>query len=362
MIDREYLENGIADFDFRRPNCPAAPAGSPLDLEVRYLGSGGIYIAWRDDALLLGPYFSNPGSLFTAQLGRLRFDEPRIARGMRDLDKSRIRAIATGHSHFDHLGDVPVLLRDYVRKATVYVNRDGEQMLAAYGDELKPRVVAVDAFVGEWITVPREDGSPSLFRIMPVRWDHAPPVCRYGRWPCTYANCRVQHPWTSPWTDRPMKKLCGGDTFAYVIDLLGTNGEVRFRLYYNDAAASDRAALPPAHLRAERAFDLAVICMASYEHAHRYPEALLQALQPAHILISHYEDFFVKSSGSWRFVPLMSNAKADRFMRRLKDTMQSCPTPPQKPTGTVCGPMTSRWSMPVPHWPLYFYLQSGGDS
>src|SRR5687767_3113979 len=93
---------GGDDFDFKQKHeCVAAQAGEG-QVEVRYLGSGGVYIEWREEALLIGPSFSNP-SIFRAAVGRAKFNEGRIARALDVLDLGKVRAILAGHSHYDHI-------------------------------------------------------------------------------------------------------------------------------------------------------------------------------------------------------------------------------------------------------------------
>jgi L-ascorbate metabolism protein UlaG (beta-lactamase superfamily) len=360
-IDRAFLENGTGSFDFRKPVC-AEPASPPAEsVEIRYLGSGGIYAAWRNDAILIGPYFSNAG-LFRALAGCLRFDEARIASGMAPLDAGRIQAILTGHSHFDHIGDVPLLLRDYVPGAIVYTNNSGRDMLAAYQRTLQPHVVSVESRAGTWIPIPRRDGSMSSIRIKPIRWEHAPQICRFNRRLCTFARCELPEPWSKPWTSQRMRTMCGGATFAYVVDFLDGDGTVRFRIFYNDSAAGGSIVPSAADAGDGHPFDVAVLCMASYHFVRDYPEALLEVLEPRHIVVSHYDDFFVKSDGSWRFVPLLTNRKAKIFFERLRASAARFSNDARGPITPVCGPMTRRWSMPVPQWPLYFVPSTGGAS
>ncbi|MCU1349079.1 MAG: hypothetical protein JWO56_2109 [Acidobacteria bacterium] len=343
VIDAPYTSTGHS-FDFRQPDCPAVPEPLPAAAGVRYLGSGGVAITWQGATLLAGPYLSHAGSLVAANFGRVQFDTQRIDEGLREIDLPSVRAIITGHSHFDHIGDVPDIVTRLTPTATVYTNTSGVKMLAAYGGI---QTHTVDPAAG-WMHIPN-----SRFRIRAMRWDHAPQLCRLNRFPCTYAKCPGGPPWTTEWPKHRMRDLCGGETFAYLIDLLGkSNDEVRFRIYYNDSAASQ--AFAPPQLPDTRPVDLAVLCMASYNMVYGYPEALLQALQPRHVLVSHYDDFFVRQTGSWRFVPLLTNRKANRFLQRVKDLVPPLGNVSRPPDTTVCGPSTARWSMPVPGWPLYF--------
>jgi hypothetical protein len=47
VIRQEFLDNGTRDFDFMDPDCGSRVVAVPRDaVEVRYLGSGGVYIRW----------------------------------------------------------------------------------------------------------------------------------------------------------------------------------------------------------------------------------------------------------------------------------------------------------------------------
>ena len=343
IIRKEFLTNGTGDFDFRRPQCPPVPSPPPHAVEVRHLGSGGVAIGWNGALVLIGPYFSRPGSVTAAQFDNLRFDDARIARGMKAIDAAKVRAIMAGHAHFDHLGDVPHIVRHFTPSANVYVNDSGVNMLAAYRDV---RAFSVQHSVGQWTPIPN-----TAIRFTPIPSAHAPQLCRANRWPCVYAGGEVAERWTGDWTQRKYRDLRCGKTHALIIDLLNANDTVRFRIYYNDAAAAPPNGIPPDVFTP---VDLAVVCMASYHFVDDYPEALLRALAPRHVLVSHYDDFFAAQDGSWTFVPLLTDFKANEFMRRMRKTLSGAATPPRPPVSAVCGPMTDRWSMPVPGWPLYF--------
>src|SRR5205085_4218484 len=110
----------------------------------------------------LGPYFSRPGSLTAAQFGRVRFDDARIDAGMRPFDAARVRAIITGHSHFDHLADIPRVARR-ASGAAVFTNASGVKMLASY-----PAIPAHAVVVHQWTRIPN-----SAIRFQAIPSPHA---------------------------------------------------------------------------------------------------------------------------------------------------------------------------------------------
>ena len=53
------------------------------------------------------------------------------SRGLADIDVPAVEAVFAGHSHYDHIGDLPVVL-GMADRAQVFVNRSGVHALAPY--------------------------------------------------------------------------------------------------------------------------------------------------------------------------------------------------------------------------------------
>lgn len=95
-------------------------------------------------------------------------------------------------------------------------------------------------------------------------------------------------------------------------------------------------------------YDVAILCIASYDFVHGYPEAVLRGVRPRHVLLAHYEDFFSKSEERWHFVPLLSGKKAARFITRMLATHAIAGGLAAETTKPVCGAAGDGWTMPVP--------------
>jgi len=318
---------GGEPFDFGCPCCEAETADQAGKVRVVTLGSGGVYIHWGHDAILIGPSFSNPG-LLRAEFGLLKFDATQIKKVQGLID---VRAIFAGHSHYDHIGDIPEVVKTY--DVPVHVNESGRKMLAAYPD-IKTCSLEADKPVP--VT--------SSITVTPVVSDHAPQVCRWRWLPfCTYAEGEVPTEWTRPWTKHFLRRMKGGQTFAFVIELRDETG-VRYRIYYNDASAS----WPLGRPSSDGTFDLAILCMAQWNWVKDYPTRLLMELHPRYVLVSHFDNFFRKDEKG--FVPNLSNASAEKFLTILNDHVSGS----GGPTNCVCGVKTARWTMPVPGSSLLF--------
>lgn len=324
----------IGGFDFAAPRCKAFHDIDPEKVEVRTLGSGGLYVRWRGEALLVGPQFSNPG-IVRAAFGKSQFDRARIARALAPLDLAAVRGIVIGHAHYDHIGDLPIVARSpYATRGRIYVNASGEKLLNAYSD-LQARTTIIRA--GDVFDV-----SPS-FRVRVIESSHAPQVCPGNFWPCVYARGEVPDAWTTEWSRHPLYTFRGGQTFAFDIEVRDAGG-TRFRIYYNDSSSG-------ATFVKMDSFDLAVLTMAQWRWARgNYPTDLLETLQPGHVLVSHWDNFFSKGEEKFRFVGNLSDKSAAKFLSIVDQHTGDSGAP----TNDVCGVTTPRYTVAVPGSSLLF--------
>src|ERR1700710_1046135 len=154
-----------APFDFQYPPCaPALKAAAPPAMggggEVRYVGAAGIYLRWGEDSILLGPFFSNP-NLFRVLVGKWGMDRPAIDRGLAGIPVSEVEAIFAGHSHYDHIGDLPAVLA-VADHARVFVNRTGVRALAPYA---AARSAAFEEQKDQWVWLTRGAGERRPIRF-----------------------------------------------------------------------------------------------------------------------------------------------------------------------------------------------------
>ncbi len=341
VIRGEHVPNHFGrDFDFRNPGCKAAPrpAARPDDVLVRYLGAGGLYLEWRGVSLLTSPFFSNPGR-FRAPFGRLAANQVRIDGGLKGMDLKDVRAILVGHSHYDHLADVPRVAETFCPKARVYVNRSGANVLAGLAP-LRGRIDCLEDKAQQgWIRLRDETGRDLPVRFRAVETVHAPLF-----WHLPWSPGEVKKAWDKGWDGHRFRQLRVGKPFAFVIDLLDPDDTVRFRIYYQDAASPESKGYP--EIGDGVPYDLAVLCMASFRYVKNHPGGILGNLQPRHVLVIHYEDFFRDPAKPVRFVPLLTDHLADEFLDRVQTSLAGIET--AGPVDPVCGPSSAAATMPLP--------------
>lgn len=302
------------------------PGAATERVQLQYLGSGGVLLRRGGTALMTPPFYSNP-PLYQVGLGiRLVPDEGRIERGLPRVDD--VRAVLVGHGHYDHLMDLPVVLRHLPPDVVVYGNDTTRHLLAPWlPDE---RRVALNARrgswkrPGEWIRVA---GTP--FRFMALESDHSPHMG-----PIELYQGVVEQDVTEPPSDA--NEWPEGETLAFLIDVLRDDGSVLLRLHYQDAASRAPAGFPPpVHMLDTRPVDVEILTVGGYATVDAYPEAITLRLSPRHAVLAHWEDFFLAPDRGPR---VLRTTDLDAFVHRLERVL----------------PADAGWTLPAPGVSLWF--------
>lgn len=302
-------------------------------IQFTYLGSGGWLIAWRGRRVLTAPFFTNPG-LFRTAFGTIETDPKLVDRFLPPVDD--VESILAGHSHYDHLLDISYIATKHAPRATIYGNDTMVNLLAATlpgsrrvslqskaGDHQRP---------GEWTSL-----AGGAMRVMALRSEHAPHFFGIK----LYCGDVLE-----PQSELPTKatRWKEGQTLAFLIDLLNEDGSIAFRLHYQDSASRPPFGFPP-HTGGtiDRPVDLAILCVASFSQTSGYPESAIERLDPQHLLLGHWEDFFRPRTLPIRSVPLSS---VTTFIRRMKAVM----------------PPSAGWNLPQPGQSFVFERRRDSSS
>ncbi|MFQ5720377.1 MAG: MBL fold metallo-hydrolase [Acidobacteriota bacterium] len=300
----------------------AAPdrTADPGDVEVRYLGAGGVSLQRGDDHILTAPFFSNP-SLGKVVFGRIHAD-PRRFPPQLEVWTRDVQAILIGHAHYDHLMDLPQLAPYLPPDVVLYGNDTAAHILAAV-PALAGRVEALNARAGtaaragDWIPI-----AGGRMRLMALRSGHAPHFAGMLFYSGSYDTD----------LDRLPSRASGwkmGQPLSFIIDVLDSGATIPlYRIFYQDAASAPPAGIPPPMADGKR-FDLAILCVAGFSKVHHYPEAVVKALRPAAVMLIHWEDFFAPPGPPWHPV---TGTNPAMFIERLKQVL----------------PPSSRFWMPSP--------------
>jgi hypothetical protein len=295
----------------------------PRPLDINYLGAGGFYIRRGSDAILTAPYFSNR-NLLRVVAGPLRPD-PEAIEAFLPPEADDVAAILVGHAHFDHAMDLPYIARYRATNAVIYGNNTLKNILLA---DLPPDrlesvqnsagVYHLNGRAGGWIYLPERN-----VRFMALESEHAPHF-----WGIKFFGGEVREPQRRlPRTGWGWKD---GMTLAYLIDFMGTDGSIDFRILYQDTAVNSPpyGGIPALPEDEQRPPDVLILCMASFDQVRNYPEGVIQMTAPRQIIVGHWEDFFRPADEQLRVVRLTNGQK---FMDRLHHAAPETPAYLPKP-------------------------------
>lgn len=266
--------------------------GTPGDakVEVRYLGVGGFYVRRGEDSILFAPSFTNPS--FSALLSNdaIQSDPERVdaclKKAVSEEELAKLGFILVGHAHYDHLMDVPWVMRKHAPKAIALGSRTMRHILAGAG--LADRTLVVDGCaaprtgaMGRWIY-----NDKGTIRVLAIESEHSPHLWKAKLMTGYYTVDRT----TLPRTGLGWKE---GQTYAYLVDFLTPDGQVDFRIHFQDAASRDGyGAVPAAAKEGDVRVDLAITCVGASQTVVDYPTPFLRNAQPRHVVLGHWEDFF----------------------------------------------------------------------
>jgi hypothetical protein len=304
----------LPDADAPAPDAVDAPAAvDDTPLEVDELGVQGFVLRHGDDVVMTAPLFTRQSAIEVTFNVALAPDTAAIEAGLVDEPLADVRAVISGHAHYDHLIDVPHVL-DLAPNAVAYTNLTGRHVLAALAPDRpagctnaapvpglpRDRVIAVDdplashvdytncpdqrppgaPLEGSWLAVPG-----SRVRLMAVCSQHPAQVGPYhfGEGSIDEDQCALPSA-ASGWLE--------GQTLAFLIDFLDDNGKPAFRVFYQDAPTNPPIGHVPAALLADKQVDLAILCVGSADAVEDHPGQVLANLMPRYALSGHWEDFF----------------------------------------------------------------------
>lgn len=289
---------------------PGEP-GYAHTLQAQYLGSGGFLIRKGTNAVMTAPFYSNPGLLRVGLGLPITSDTNLVDRILPPVED--VAGILVGHSHYDHLMDVPFIAKHRAAGAKVYGSATTSNILSA--ECLSERLVDVEEGAGEFTAggqIGRWHSVNGQVRIMALRSEHAPHIGCLKFFKGTVSQAQTNLPTTAyGWRE--------GQTLAYLIDFLDADKRVEYRVFYHDSAVNcpKYGGLPLLPGSENRPPDLDILCMASFHNVAGYPEYVVQQHRPKYVVIAHWEDFF-RSPLKEPKVVRMTNAR--KFLKRLTNS------------------------------------------
>lgn len=285
-------------YSLKADMCPVRTLADPAAprVDIQYLGSGGYLVRRGTDAALFAPVYSNPTAP-EVFLGHEFRTEARLVDSLLPAEADKAQAIIVGHSHYDHLLDTPWIATHRATSANIYGSSTTRHLLASVRPELQKRspandVVALDAQADAkaWVPIPN-----SRMRLLAIPSEHSDQFrfSAFGLvWPLHAFRGEVTEDAAA--LPKTAAEWAEGRTFAYLLDFLDDSGETQFRVYFQDSGAHAGVGGGPAPGDpAYRKVDVALLCGSGDFRGLDHPSAIVAQLQPRHVIIGHWEDFFV---------------------------------------------------------------------
>jgi hypothetical protein len=322
---------------------PVAP------LEIDGLGVQGFVLRWNQDAVMTAPLFTRQSALDVTLNMPIASDTAAIDQNLAGEPLDEVRAIVSGHAHYDHFLDVPHIMQ-LAPNATAVTNLTGRHILAALAPDScgvppesplpRSRVIAMDdplASHVDYTNCPdqRPDGAPlegewlqvtAHVRLKAFCSMHPAQVGPYhfGAGAIDTDQCALPEA-ASGWLE--------GQTLAFLIDFLDDSGTPAYRVYYQDAPTDAPIGHVPDAVLAEKQVDVALLCVGSSDAVADQPGAILANLQPRFALSGHWEDFF-QPVGSTAPIPLLD---VNGYVERANQAMPGAPDPGFLVDGALAG-------------------------
>ncbi len=245
----------------------AAPAHLPAGLSVRWLGTAGFVLASGGTTLLIDPYLTRVG-LGAYLRGPIRPDLERLAREI-----PVAAAVVVGHSHFDHVMDVPDIARR--TGARVIGSRSTANLMRATG---LPEAQILECHGGEIVDV-------GPFKITMIPSEHS----RFA------LGNKVPYPGDIPCSCELPVRGSGyrcGQVFGIAIELDG------FCIYHMGSANLIDDAIT------HKDIDLFLMGISGRHATDNYIPRVLRRLSPRVVLPMHYDNFFRAAERPMTLLPL----------------------------------------------------------
>ena len=245
----------------KNPNV-SPPADS---IRVTYLGVNGFQFETHGHALLVDPYFTRVGLWAGALNERVESNSTRVAEGLENVHHNP-DAILVTHAHFDHLLDVPEIMRR--TRARLIAGPTAVRLVTSFGISgtacraVKPGSVQR---IGPW-----------TIRVVAAQHDHL-----FGKIPFNGRSTSSKPMKASDWVL--------GEPLAFVIEAAGK------RIYIDSGGIPGAPPSPRI-----RDVDLAILGVALPDSRERFAEAVRQ-LKPRYIFPSHQDDMFAPLDRGFAF-------------------------------------------------------------
>jgi len=316
-------------------------------LEVQWLGVQGFVLRRGHDAVMTAPLFTRQSEIDIGLGATITPDASAIDSHLAGVPLDELRAVITGHAHYDHLLDVPHVL-DRAPASVLVANLTARHILAAlapdhplhcdsFPDPIildRDRVIAMDdplashtdytncpmqapagaPLAGTWLALP--GGRARALAFCSMHPAQIGGIYHFAEGSIDSDLCDVPKP-ASGWLE--------GQTLAYLIDFLDDHGSPVFRVYYQDAPTNAPLGHVPETFLNDKPVDLALLNVGSYDVVANQPQDIIANVRPRFAISGHWEDFFQPLDQPLAPLPFLD---VQTYVTRADDAMPGPADPP----------------------------------
>ena len=299
-----------------------AITGQGSSIKMLYMGCGHLIIEYNGEMIVTDPYFSiqsfSPTKKIKTNLPD--FERYKATLSQHSVDLTKAKSIWLAHTHYDHMMDIPLLLKQNMltKKVTMYGNEFGDDILqnfitpSQYHTLLPKEVYNPLGKNGtrHWVD------STSSIRILPIFSDHAPHTKILGvnvhLMKGKLKNNYFRDHFKTEEAKTNKNQWRKGCVYSFLVDFVKAD-KIEYRIFIQTSASHYPLGQPPKEVLAEKTIDVAVLCLASSNYVTPYPVEILKALTPKKVVFIHWEDFFERAEfNKTKLVRLTNFRKIDK--------------------------------------------------
>lgn len=280
------------------------------ELKITYFSTACLLIEYKDFSILTDPFISNHGwkdLLFNGMDKSYAHEhEDKIP------DMSNVKLVIAGHSHYDHIADIPFFSKKINEDALILGNQSMLNIFANQG--IKQQMLSIESLagdyntMGEWIYLP-----DSNIRVMPFKSQH---MAHIGK--IHFGSGGVKEPldklpaFFNNWRE--------GQNLTFIIDFL-SNDTILKRIYMQSSPHPSPVGLPPREILEEKSIDLAILGTVKINILKSYLFNYIEYLNPNEVFLCHWDNFFEpnkrrKNYLSFSKLPLQIKKLEEKFKKK----------------------------------------------
>ena len=258
--------------------------GTPFQenlLQIKYYSVGCFLVTYKGISFLSDPFWSHP-SFWTVTFGKT-VPNPKVVQPYL-AELSSVHAVLVGHTHYDHVLDLPLLNSYLAADAHIIGSKTLIHTFAQTPIDYPFIAVnnkqATAQTQGTFIYLAQK-----RIRILPIQSSHPPHVGKIHLYKKKLDVDRKTPPNRS-WDYQE------GITLAFLIDFLDAQHNIQKRVYLQTSSQGYPSGSFPHAIRAEHPIDVALLGIDCATIKYENKPSIIDFLQPKAVIFCHWEDFF----------------------------------------------------------------------